>query len=308
MADGVLNGRTEFCYRRDLVTGQYCYVSPQPEMVVGMGPEVVLGIISGQASDYVHPDDRELFEATMRQLSQEGVGRLTHELRVMHRNNDTHVTYVWIRHAAEVITDDNGSRYVDGVVANITENKLIQAELRGLRLRYEHLWKQAGAAICQSRFDGRALLSCNERLARLLGYESSRECIENLVPSEAYVDPDCRGRLMAQLANCTTMEGVEIEFRRPDGAHVWLRLSFCRHASGEAVDIVAADITVKKLLSPCETEILKLLMAGLNNKEIANRLSRSLRTVENHRAAIMLKLGVKTSIELAKRVVTCELD
>jgi len=48
-------------------------------------------------------------------------------------------------------------------------------------------------------------------------------------------------------------------------------------------------------------------MAGLNNKEIALKLSRSLRTIENHRAAIMLKLGVKSSFELAKRVADCDL-
>lgn len=48
-----------------------------------------------------------------------------------------------------------------------------------------------------------------------------------------------------------------------------------------------------KVLSSREQEILALIAAGLRNREIAERLGLSVRTVEGHRAAIMQKLGVK---------------
>lgn len=53
-------------------------------------------------------------------------------------------------------------------------------------------------------------------------------------------------------------------------------------------------------LSTREREVLKLIAEGLSNKEIADLLSISVRTVENHRANIMKKLNLKTTAHLTK--------
>ena len=47
-----------------------------------------------------------------------------------------------------------------------------------------------------------------------------------------------------------------------------------------------------------ETEIIRLLASGKGNKEIASRLGITVRTVETHRARIMMKLGVHSLTEL----------
>lgn len=51
------------------------------------------------------------------------------------------------------------------------------------------------------------------------------------------------------------------------------------------------------LLTPRETEVLHALMTGASNKEVAQRLSLSARTVEAHRAAIFNKLGVSSLVQ-----------
>jgi len=53
-------------------------------------------------------------------------------------------------------------------------------------------------------------------------------------------------------------------------------------------------------LSKREREVLRLVVEGKTNKEIATLLSRSTRTIEVHRSHIMHKLGVKNVIELVK--------
>lgn len=51
-------------------------------------------------------------------------------------------------------------------------------------------------------------------------------------------------------------------------------------------------------ITPRETEIVRLLAAGKTNKEIAAQLQIAVRTVETHRARIMLKLGIHSLAEL----------
>jgi DNA-binding NarL/FixJ family response regulator len=63
----------------------------------------------------------------------------------------------------------------------------------------------------------------------------------------------------------------------------------------------AADATgARDLLSPRETEILRLIASGYTTAEIAVRLDRSVRTIETHRAAMLRKLGFSTRGELVR--------
>lgn len=52
-------------------------------------------------------------------------------------------------------------------------------------------------------------------------------------------------------------------------------------------------------LSPREREVLDHLLAGALNKQIADALGVSMRTVEVHRARIFEKMGVRNAVELA---------
>lgn len=55
-----------------------------------------------------------------------------------------------------------------------------------------------------------------------------------------------------------------------------------------------------ELLTTREREIIKLIAEGQSNKDIADRLFISVRTVENHRANIMRKLNIKSTANLVK--------
>ncbi len=51
-------------------------------------------------------------------------------------------------------------------------------------------------------------------------------------------------------------------------------------------------------LSPREFQVLDLVVEGLNNNEISERLNLSPKTIENHRYNLMNKLGVRNAVEL----------
>lgn len=53
-------------------------------------------------------------------------------------------------------------------------------------------------------------------------------------------------------------------------------------------------------LTPREVEVLKLVAQGRTNREIADKLFLSVKTVETHRTHIMEKLGVHDRVELVK--------
>ena len=55
-------------------------------------------------------------------------------------------------------------------------------------------------------------------------------------------------------------------------------------------------------LTKREKEILKLIYEGIGNKEIADQLGKSIRTIETHRFNIMKKLEVNNITELLKKI------
>ncbi len=59
-----------------------------------------------------------------------------------------------------------------------------------------------------------------------------------------------------------------------------------------------------EFLTRSEHRVLRLVLDGKSNKEIANLLSRSKRTVEVHRARVMRKLGAHSLVDLVKRTAT----
>jgi len=60
-------------------------------------------------------------------------------------------------------------------------------------------------------------------------------------------------------------------------------------------------------LTPREVEVLQLVVQGLRNAEIADRLFLSVKTVDHHVSAILRKLGVRSRGEAATAAVTRDL-
>jgi DNA-binding NarL/FixJ family response regulator len=68
-----------------------------------------------------------------------------------------------------------------------------------------------------------------------------------------------------------------------------------------------AERTERNVLSPREREIVRCLAEGLRNKETASELGINVRTVETHRARIMLKLNLRSLAQLVQYAIRAEL-
>lgn len=92
-----------------------------------------------------------------------------------------------------------------------------------------------------------------------------------------------------------------------DAAHLELIEAVRAAAAGEQhlAPAVAAGLKdgegdEERVLSPRETDVLKLMALGHTNREIGEQLSLSVRTVETHRAHIQQKLGLSSRPELTR--------
>ncbi len=79
--------------------------------------------------------------------------------------------------------------------------------------------------------------------------------------------------------------------------------SFLRKVKSLLQQGASANTCVGKPLTRSETRVLKLIIAGKNNREIADLFNRSVRTVEVQRARVMEKLGVDSLVDLIKQAV-----
>ncbi|GAG37104.1 unnamed protein product, partial [marine sediment metagenome] len=68
------------------------------------------------------------------------------------------------------------------------------------------------------------------------------------------------------------------------------------------------DAPVSKPLTKTEKKVLKLVLEGKGNKEMAYILGRAMRTVERHRSDIMHKFGVDNIVDLVKKAALINLD
>ncbi len=71
-------------------------------------------------------------------------------------------------------------------------------------------------------------------------------------------------------------------------------------APEEAKPAATTGNAPRDVLTPRETDVLRLLVQGYTNRQIAEELSLSVRTVEGHRSNLTEKLGLHSRVELVR--------
>jgi PAS domain S-box-containing protein len=195
----------------------------------------------------------------------------------------------------------NGNAVRIAIFRDLTRQKEMERKLVESEKKYRELYSHAQVALYRNRIDDGKLIECNEAFAELLGYDSREQCLAECYSQNHLPDPSQRLKFVEELAKDGYLRNYQLEIIRRDGTPIWVEITAKLNLEENYVEGAQFDITASKVLTLAEKQILCLIGQGKSNKEIAKLLSRSVRTIEDHRGHIMQKLHVTTVAELTKK-------
>ena len=204
-------------------------------------------------------------------------------------------------HAKNSHLDGQSVRIV--AIQDLTKRKELERQIVEMAENYKSLYNNALIPLYRTRQSDGKLLECNEKMAELLGYQSKEECLREHYSAKHYADPGQRTKLIELLKEHGKVDGFEIQTREVDGSLLWVKVSAKLNTEGTYIEGMMLNITASKILTESELAVLRLVLQGKTNKEIATELNRSVRTIEEHRSHIMHRMGVNNLVELAKEAV-----
>ena len=195
-------------------------------------------------------------------------------------------------------------------------------EIKGLELTFRTIFDEMAEGILLSHLDNKQLITGNKAICRMLGCsldEIKKLTIYDIHPQEDldYLTEQYEKHAMGEP---TLVKNIPI--KRKDGsifnadinsvpitlAGKKYLMSIVRESSHlNTISILEfkapEDSYNGKPLTGSEMRVLRLIVKGMSNREIAQTLHRSRRTIEGHRAHLMQKLDVDNSVDLVKKAV-----
>lgn len=81
---------------------------------------------------------------------------------------------------------------------------------------------------------------------------------------------------------------------------LYVHPSMTRELLRESTGPTRSKVVAEEPLTPRELDVLNLIVLGYTNRQAADELGLSVRTVESHRANLMAKLGLRSRVELVR--------
>ena len=214
----LVEGANDLIWAGDL-EGRFTYLSPQFKTLFGWEPSEWIG---QSFIDLIHPDDCSLIEADHWHEGKPNQKRCQREFR--HRHRQGH--YLWVTTSATPILDAKGTFIgFQGILSDISDRKVAEAELRASQARLRATFEQAAVGIVQVSLEGR-FIQTNQKFCEIIGYSESE------LLAKTYADITYAADLEISHEQIKRLLGGEhsnfmLEKRcvRKDGELVWVNLS-----------------------------------------------------------------------------------
>jgi len=170
--------------------------------------------------------------------------------------------------------------------------------------------------------ENKQLVTGNKAICQILGYKAGEITHLGVMDIYSSEDPHHVIEQFEKPASGELALAKDVPVKRKDGSVFYADItsvpltfagrtylmSFFSETSSRKVESIlqesiSLDSYASQPLTVTETKVLRSIVKGMSNKEIAQLFHRSPRTIENHRAHLMKKLGVDSTIKLVKRTV-----
>jgi PAS domain S-box-containing protein len=211
-----LNAAHMGAWERNLLTNEGKW-SREVARIFGLDPE------TATAADFfssIHPDDWPLLEEARRHAVEEDA-EYNVEFRICCPDGSTR----WVNSQGNVIRDLDGSALLlTGVTRDISDRKHAEIALQQAEEKYRSIFENAVDGIFQTTPNG-GFVSANAALAKIYGYDSAADLIENLsyqIHQQLYVQLDRRSEFIALIESHGAVVDFESEIYRRDGRIIWI--------------------------------------------------------------------------------------
>jgi DNA-binding NarL/FixJ family response regulator len=171
--------------------------------------------------------------------------------------------------------------------------------------------RDAVVAVCKLRPD---LVICDVLMTQMNGIEATRQIVEfdpsiKVLALSRQCDPQPVSRMIRAGASGYVHKGATFVELVEAIRTVMQGESYLSPAVADGLvrdylqRVATSDETEPALLTVREREVLQLVSEGYRTKDIADALGLSVKTIETHRKALMVKLGLDSIAELTKYAV-----
>lgn len=297
----ILNHSKDILYKFDIASLRYTYISPSVENILGYPPQEIINGGFAFVNSLLHPEDRQkqmnVFETLLdgKRINSE----IPMEYRIIHKDG----SIVFLSDHVNIMKTRDKTGYVIGNVRDITIEKTTKCELILSEKRFKELYQHATIGLFTTKITDGKLIDCNNIFATQLEYDSIKGCIENFEFAQPHLSTEFRDSFITKLKENGEIHSIDTEVKLHNNNSKWFRFSAIMNEGLECIEFSAIDITCSKILTPAEKRVLKLILAGMSNSEIANHINRSRRTIEDQRAHIMKKLDASNQVELTIKAI-----
>jgi PAS domain S-box-containing protein len=168
-------------------------------------------LIGRSIIEMVHPDYRGMAKNQLLLMMQEGKPMpITEEtfIKLDGKSFEAEVSgmpFLW-----------EGRTAIQMVLHDITDRRRVENAVRGSELKYRSLIENILDGVYQTTPDGE-ILTANQALARLLGYEMETDLLLLNVEKDLYVNPEERRNYLSRLVKGEEVKNAEFKLRRKDG-------------------------------------------------------------------------------------------
>jgi PAS domain S-box-containing protein len=202
------------------------------------------------------------------------------------------------------------------------EGEKTDGQFEGPERAFRAIFDNVTEGMLLADVQSRQFVTGNKAICEMLGRkaEETRHLgVMDIYPPE---DLDCVAEQFEKQAKGELTLAKDIPVMRKDGSILYVDInsvpvtlagrtylmSVFRETDPHKIDPILqqsdfADSYTGRPVTATEMRVLKLIVGGMSNKEIAQLLHRSVRTIEGHRAHLMHKLDADNSVELVKRAV-----